>query len=110
MVDYGKANHAIDFIEKLKHTKGKWAGENFTLLDWQRGLITDLFGTVDEFGKRIYRKCYVEIPKKNGKSELGAAIALYLLFADEEKGAEIYSAAADREQASLVFNVAAQMI
>jgi phage terminase large subunit-like protein len=60
-------------------------------------------------GKRIIRQAYVEIPRKNGKSELAAAISLFLLFADGEVGAEIYVAAGDRDQASLVFNVAAQM-
>jgi len=110
MYDAKRAQHAIDFIRLLSHTKGKWAGKPFVLLKWQRVLIKKLFGTIDENGNRIYRKCYVEVPKKNGKSELGAAIALYLLFMDEEMGAEIYSAAADREQASIVFNVAAQMV
>ena len=110
MYDAKKAQHAIDFIQQLSHTKSKWAGQSFILLKWQRVLIKKLFGTVDEQGNRVYRKCYVEIPKKNGKTELGAAIALYLLFADDEAGAEIYSAAADREQASLVYNVAAQMV
>ncbi|MGD9276348.1 MAG: terminase large subunit [Candidatus Pacearchaeota archaeon] len=110
MYDAKRAQHAIKFIQSLKHTKGKWAGKPFVLLKWQRVLIKKLFGTINEKGNRIYRKCYVEIPKKNGKSELGAAIALYLLFADSEMGAEIYSAAADREQASIVFNIAAQMV
>ena len=110
MYNAQKAQHAIDFIQNLTHTKGKFAGEPFILLKWQRVLIKKLFGTVDEKGRRLYRKCYVEIPKKQGKTELGAAIALYLLFADNEPGAEIYSAAVDREQASLVYNVAAQMV
>lgn len=110
MYDETRANHAITFIQGLKHTRGDWEGKPFILLKWQRILIKKLFGTVDEFGNRIYRKCYVEIPKKSGKTEIGATIALYLLVADEEPGGEIYSAAADREQASLVYNVAAQMV
>lgn len=105
-----RARHAIDFIQQLKHTKGKWAGEPFILFDWQRELIEKIFGTIDKNGYRIIRKCYVEIPKKNGKSEIAAAIALYLLFADRESGAEIYSAASDRDQAAIVFDVAAQMV
>lgn len=110
MYDEQRAQHAINFIQGLNHTKSKWAGKSFVLLKWQRVLIKKIFGTIDESGNRIYRKVYVEIPKKSGKTELGAAIALYLLFADEEAGAEIYSAAVDREQASLVYNVAAQMV
>lgn len=105
------ADKAVRFIEHLKHTKGKWAGVPFTLLPWQRDeIIRPLFGTLRPDGTRQYRTCYCEIPKKNGKSELAAGVALKLLFADKEPGAEIYSAAADRDQASIVFNVAAQMV
>lgn len=110
MYNAEKAQQAIDFIQALKHTKGRWAGKPFILLKWQRVLIKKLFGTVDEFGFRVYRKCYVEMPKKDGKSELGAAIALYLLTFDDEYGAEVYSAAGDRKQAAIVFNVAAEMV
>ena len=106
-----KAIHAIKFIETLcTHTKGKWAGVKFRLLPWQYTLIWELFGTCKENGKRQYRTCYVEIPKKNGKTELGASIALLTLCGDGEQGAEIYSAAADKEQAGLMYAVAAQMV
>lgn len=109
--DINKANRAINFIKMLKHTKGKWAGKPFQLMDWQiEEVLKPIFGNVDKRGKRIIRKAYVEIPKKNGKSELAAAIALFMLCADNEGGAEVYSAAADRQQASIVFNVAAQMV
>lgn len=106
------ANRAVFFIEKyLRHTKGRWAGVPFTLMPWQRDeIIRPLFGRLRQDGLRQYRTCYVEIPRKNGKSTLAAAIALKLLLADSEPGAEIYSAAADREQASIVFNEAAQMV
>ena len=111
LYDEEKADRAIRFVRLLKHTKGKWAGKSFNLLPWQENeIMRPLFGTVDENGYRLYRKCYVEIPKKNGKSELAAAIALYLLVADNDYGAEIYSAACDREQASIVFNIAASMV
>jgi phage terminase large subunit-like protein len=60
--------------------------------------------------RRAYRTCYIEVPRKNGKSEICAAIALYGLIGDGIQGAEVYSAAADRDQAALVFNVAAQMV
>jgi phage terminase large subunit-like protein len=105
------ADRAIRFIESLKHTKGKWAGVRFKLTRWQRDrIIRPLFGTLDEDGNRQHRSAFIQIPRKNGKSELEAAIALKLLFADGEQGGEIYSAAADRDQASLVFNVADGMV
>lgn len=106
-----KADRAVRFINNLRHTKDPWAGKPFDLRPWQENeIVRPLFGKLNTDGTRQYRTCYVEIPRKNGKSELAAAIALYLLFADGERGAEIYSAAADREQASIVFNVAAQMV
>ena len=78
--DKEKADFAVDFIESLKHTKGKWEGKPFYLLPWQEQIIRDVFGIVDKDGNRQFRQAYVEIPKKNGKSELAAAIALFLLF------------------------------
>src|SRR3990172_984642 len=102
-INQSAADRAVDFIERLTHTKGRWAGTKFNLLGWQENeIIRPLFGTLKADGTRQYRTCYVEVPKKNGKSELGAAIALYLLLADKEPGAEIYSAAADRDQANIV--------
>ena len=108
--DKKKADRAVRFIEQLKHTKGKWAGKPFWLFPWQEQVIRDIFGIVDERGKRQFRTAYVEIGKKNGKSELAAAVALYLLYADGEPSAEVYGAAADRQQASIVFDVARQMV
>ncbi|MBQ9664580.1 MAG: terminase large subunit [Oscillospiraceae bacterium] len=108
--DQKKADRVVRFIEQLKHTKGKWAGKPFWLFPWQEQVIRDIFGIVDERGKRQFRTAYVEIGKKNGKSELAAAVALYLLYADGEPSAEVYGAAADRQQASIVFDVARQMV
>ena len=108
--DAEKADRAVRFIENLKHTKGGWAGKRFWLLPWQEQIIRDVFGIVDAHGNRQFRTAYVEIPKKNGKSELAAAVALYLLYADNEPSAEVYGAAADRQQASIVFDVARQMV
>jgi len=105
-----KAQHAIDFIQDLSHTNGEWAGKPFILMPWQKKIVSDVFGTVKPDGIRQYTTAYVELPKKNGKSELAAAIALLLTIADGEPGAEVYSCAADRAQASIVFNVAAQMV
>lgn len=108
--DRAKADRAVKFIENLRHTKGKWAGKRFWLLPWQEQLIRDIFGVVKPDGNRQFRTAFVEIPKKNGKSELAAAVALYLLYADNEPSAEVYGAAADRQQASIVFDVANQMV
>lgn len=110
MFDPEKANRAIKFIEHLKFSKGKWSGKYFKLEPWQKEYVAKLFGTVDEDGLRQYRQSIVFIPRKCGKTELGAAIALYMLVADGEKGAEVYSVAGDFQQASLVFNAAAQMV
>ncbi|QZT30279.1 terminase large subunit [Streptococcus suis] len=108
--DKVKADRAVTFINNLSHTKGKWAGKRFDLLPWQEQIVRDLFGIVKEDGNRQFLTAYIEIPKKNGKSELAAAIALYLLYADNEASAEVYGAACDRNQASIVFDVAKQMV
>lgn len=108
--DKAKADRAVLFIESLKHTKGKWEGKQFYLLPWQEQIIRDIFGTVKEDGTRQFRQAYIEIAKKNGKSELAAAVALYMLYADNEPSAEVYGAAADRQQASIVFDVARRMV
>ena len=95
---------------RCTHIKGRWAGQQFSLLGWQMDIIKQAFGTLKKNGKRQYRTVYIEIPKKNGKSELSSAIALYGLTADGEQGGEVYSAAGEREQASLVYYPAAQMV
>ena len=104
------ADRAVAFINSLKHTKGVWYGKNFELLPWQDKIVRDIFGTIKPNGYRQYNTAYVEIPKKQGKSELAAAIALYLTCGDGEYGAEVYGCAADRQQASIVFDVAVEMI
>jgi len=110
--DDARGNHAIKFFENfLRHNKGRFAGKPFTLLDWQRDMLEELFGwTRTEDNTRRYRMAYISTAKKSGKSTLLAGIGLYLLVADREPGAEIYSAASDREQASLVFKEAANMV
>lgn len=107
-----RADRALRFISNLTHTKDKWAGVPFAPRPWQQRIIRELFGRVraDDPNRRAYRTCYIEIPRKNGKSELAAALALYGLVGDGVHGAEVYSAASDRDQAALVFNVAAQMV
>lgn len=76
--DEKKADRAVAFIQNLKHTKGKWAGKPFLLLPWQEQIIRDLFGIVKEDGNRQFLSAYVEIPKKNGKSELASLRLLYI--------------------------------
>ena len=105
-----RADFAVNFIECLCHTKGTWAGKPFLLLDWQEQIIRDLFGIIKPNGYRQFNTAYIEIPKKNGKSELAAAVALLLCCGDEEQRAEIYGCAADRGQATIVFYVAADMV
>ena len=104
------ADYAVSFIECLSHTKGTWAGKKFELLDWQEQIIRDLFGILKPNGYRQFNTAYIEIPKKNGKSELAAAVALLLTCGDGEERAEVYGCAADRQQAAIVFDVAADMV
>ena len=110
MFDEAKAQRAVEFIRCLKHTKGRWRGQAFDLLPWQETIIRDVFGTVKEDGFRQYNTAYVEIPKKNGKSELAAGVALYMTCGDNEWGAEVYGCTSDRQQASIVFDVAVDMV
>ena len=108
--DKKAADFAVNFIQCLKHTIGQWYDTNFELIDWQEQIIRDVFGTLKPDGYRQFNTAYIEIPKKQGKSELAAAVALYLLCADGEERAEVYGCAADRNQASIVFQVAADMV
>lgn len=112
MFDERKAQRVVRFVECLKHTKGEFHGQAFKLLPWQEKIIRDVFGTVrdDDPSIRQYTTAYVEIPKKMGKSELGAAIALNMLCNDDEWKAEVYSCASDRQQAAIVFDVAVDMV
>ena len=104
------ADFAVMFIEQLCHTKGTWAGKPFELIDWQEQIIRDLFGILKPNGYRQFNTAYIEIAKKQGKSELAAAVALLLTCGDGEERAEVYGAAADRQQATIVFDVAADMV
>ena len=108
--DKSAADYAVAFIENLCHTKGTWAGKQFELIDWQEQIIRDLFGTLKPNGYRQFNTAYIEIPKKQGKSELAAAVALLLTCGDGEERAEVYGCAADRQQAAIVFDVAADMV
>jgi phage terminase large subunit-like protein len=105
------ADRAVKCFNTLTHTKGPHAGEPFNLRPWQEnGIVRPIFGTLLPNGLRQIRTALILLPRKNGKSELGAGFALQGLIADGEIGAEVYSAAADEAQAAIVYNVAAQMV
>ena len=96
--DKDAADYAVNFIQALCHTKGTWAGKPFELIDWQEQIIRDLFGILKPNGYRQFNTAYIEIAKKQGKSEMAAAVALLLTCGDGEERAEVYGCAADRQQ------------
>lgn len=104
------AARACAFVELLRHVKGKWAGERLTLEAWQKFILANVFGWVSrETGLRRFRTVYLEVPRKNAKTTILGGIGLYMLTADGEYGAEVYSAATTEEQAAIVFQIAQQM-
>ena len=110
--DIAAAERVRTFFRKfLRHSKGQWAHQPFELLDWQwQQIVAPLIGWKRADGTRRFRRGYIEVPKKNGKSTLFSGLSLYLLAGDGEQGAEVYSAAVDRDQASIVYNEAANMV
>lgn len=109
--DAAAAKDAISFFhECLTHIEGVVAGGPFKLEQWQRAVIGNLFGWKRRSGARRYREVFLYVPRKNGKTPLAAGIANYVLFCDKEPGAQCYCAAADRDQASLLFRHAKGMI
>lgn len=97
------------FVELLPHIKGALAGQPIKLEPWQVFIIMTVFSWVKEDGSRRFRRVYIEVPRGNGKSALSSAIGLYMLTADNEGGAEVYSFATTRDQAKIVFGDAQQM-
>lgn len=110
--DDGRAARPIQFIERFcRHSKGEWAGKPLKLELWQKAYIAALFGFVDKStGLRRYRETMLEVGRKNAKTTMLAGIALYMLVADGEPGAEVYSTATKRDQAKLVFDEATNMV
>lgn len=105
--DQDEAALACSFFSLLKHFKGEWAGEVFELEDWQAFIVWCIFGWVKKSdGTRRYTYVDIEVARKNGKTTLAAGIALYMMVMDGESGAEIYSAAVDREQARICWDAA----
>ncbi len=108
--DRKAAQRAISFIEKLKHTKGEWAGQRFKLEPWQQFTLWNIFGWKNADGTRRFRYAYIEIARKNGKTALSAGIGLYMLFADGEARPEVYSAATVKDQAKICFSDAVEIV
>ena len=110
--DESSANRAVDFIELFcSHTKGELSGKKLNLEDFQKDIVKNIFGWKNKkTNLRKFRQCFIFMPRKNGKTTLMVGIALYMLYSDGEKGAEIVSAAADKEQARLSFSIAKSMV
>ncbi|NIO43332.1 MAG: terminase large subunit [Burkholderiales bacterium] len=108
--DKKHAEYVLEFFPRfLKHVQGKFAGKPVELRPWQKACIGHLFGWKRPDGSRRYRECLLYVPRKNGKTTLCAGVGLYCLHAENEPGAQIYAAAADREQAALLHNPARTM-
>jgi phage terminase large subunit-like protein len=104
-----RALFAIEFVELLKLTDDFY-GQPFKLLNWQHEPLYEFYGRTKENDRRQYQYLYLEVPKKNGKSPLGAALALYHTYGDGSYHGEVYNCASDRQQASIVFDVAVEMV
>lgn len=104
------SERVAQFVENLTHTEGPAAGHSFRLRPWQRDIVERIYGPRHADGRRIVRTAFITMPRKQGKTQLAAALALYHLLADGERGGQVYSAAADRGQAALIYNAAATMI
>lgn len=98
------------FVELLTFGSGQWIGKRFALQTWQREVLTGFYGDIEDDGTRRRQYLYLEIPKKNGKTELAAALGLYHLLADGEENPQVYICAADRENASICFNAIQKMV
>lgn len=109
--DAKSAQRAIDFFQEcLTFTAGEWRGHPFVLQPWQAAIVANLFGWKRPDGRRRYREAFIYVPRKCGKSEMAGGLGNLLTFADGEPAAHVYCAAADREQARLVFNAAKTMV
>ena len=108
--DERAAMKALEFFSLLRHYKGKWAGAEFVLEGWQCFVVASIFGWKKAGGVRRFNVGYLEVSRKNGKTQLAAAIGLIMLLVDGEFGAEVYSAAVDKDQASICWSAAGTMI
>lgn len=115
MFDENRADYVCEFLGLLAFGSGEWAGKPFQLQDWQRDPLREFYGTLDTDWEanrkfRLFQYLYLEIPKKNGKTELSAALGIYHLVGDGEKNPQVYICAADKENASICFNAMCGMI
>jgi phage terminase large subunit-like protein len=109
-LDWQAAERVMNFVQRMPHIKGPLAGQPLQLDLWQKFIYLNIFGwKVGATGTRRFRRAYTEVPRGNGKSSMVAPAGLYMLSADREGGAEVYSAAVTRDQAKIVFNVAKAM-
>jgi phage terminase large subunit-like protein len=109
--DHDAGARVIKFVEDYcRHYKGEWAGKPMLLEPWQKLILAETFGWKRADGFRVYRTLWLELGRKNGKSALAAALGLYLLVADGEPGAEVYSSATKRDQAKIVFGFAKEIV
>lgn len=109
-LDVDELRRTLEVFAKLPHTVGRWAGAPFRLLDWQVvWVVAPIFALKGADGLRVVRTAWIEVPRKNGKSTLAAALGIRLAFADREPGAEVYAAAGDKTQAGAVFRPARLM-
>ena len=110
-IDEKLALKVIGFVALLRHTGGKFAGARFGLLDFQIKFLIDVIATLNKKSlTRRYKTALLFLPRKNGKTELIAALLNYFLFADSEQGKEIYCAANETEQAKIIFGAMETMI
>ncbi len=108
---HGKGEVAVRFLKALKLHEGKKAGQPFPLQPWQERIVRRIYGDTNSAGMRTIRTVFILLPRKNGKTTLGAGLALLHLFGPmHEDGGQVISAAADREQAAIAFNAAARMV
>jgi len=105
-----KAQHAIDYFQFLRHSKGEWAGQVVVLEPWQQFIIWVVFGWLRSDGTRRFRTAYEEVARKNGKTTVAAGLGLYLFMGDGEPGAEVYTAATKKDQARIAHSEALRMV
>jgi phage terminase large subunit-like protein len=98
------------FFEKYLTLADDFTGQPFALMPWQCQVLRDIFGTLDDRGRRIYQDVYLEVPKKNAKSIFVAGVSLFILVAQGRPGQKVYGAATAKQQAGEVFRKAAQMV
>ena len=109
--DLAAGLRVIEFVEDYcRHYKGEWAGTPMLMEPWQKVILLEAFGWMREDGLRVHRTLWLELGRKNGKSALAAALGVYLLIADGEQGAEVYSSATKRDQGRIVFQFAKEIV